>query len=70
MIEKLKRINVKDVAYWVARAWADVRAPTIAKSWKKLLGDNESMETERTDETKETILPLVQRIPCLLYTSQ
>ena len=22
MIEKLKRINVKDVDYWVARAWA------------------------------------------------
>ncbi|XP_028660410.1 jerky protein homolog-like [Erpetoichthys calabaricus] len=63
MIEKLKRVNVKDVAYWVARACADVRAPTIAKSWKKLLGDDESMETESTDQTEETILPLVQRIP-------
>lgn len=63
MIAKLKRINVKDVAYWVARAWDDVRASTIAKSWKKLLGDDESMETESTDETEETILPLVQLIP-------
>ncbi|KAM6459279.1 jerky protein homolog-like [Liasis olivaceus] len=65
MIEKLKCINVKDVAYWVARAWADVRAPTVAKSWKKLLGEDEDeiMETESTDETEESILPLVQRIP-------
>ncbi|KAK9710494.1 hypothetical protein QE152_g25984 [Popillia japonica] len=63
MIEKLKRINVKDAAYWVARAWAGVRASTIVNSWKKLLGDDEGMETESTDEIEETILPLMQRIP-------
>ncbi|KAK9688410.1 hypothetical protein QE152_g30925 [Popillia japonica] len=28
-----------------------------------LLGDDESMETESTDEIEETILPLMQRIP-------
>ncbi|KAJ8889230.1 hypothetical protein PR048_008728 [Dryococelus australis] len=63
MIEKLKRINVKDVAYWVPMAWADVRARTIAKLWMKLLADDESMETQITDETEETFLTLVQRIP-------
>ncbi|KAK9701787.1 hypothetical protein QE152_g30359 [Popillia japonica] len=53
MIEKSKRINVKDVAYWVAMAWAGVRASTIVKSWKKLLGDAESMETESTSTSND-----------------
>nr|XP_016847311.1 PREDICTED: jerky protein homolog-like isoform X1 [Anolis carolinensis] len=71
--EKLKRINVKEVAYWAARAWTDVRAPTIARSWMKLLGEDkdEIMERESTDETEEGILPLVHRIPgCENVSSQ
>ncbi|XP_062829389.1 zinc finger protein with KRAB and SCAN domains 7 [Anolis carolinensis] len=73
MIEKWKNINVKEVAYWVARAWTDVKAPTIARSWKKLLGEDkdEIMERESTDETEESILPLVQRVPgCKNVSSQ
>uniref|UniRef100_H9GL84 HTH CENPB-type domain-containing protein n=1 Tax=Anolis carolinensis TaxID=28377 RepID=H9GL84_ANOCA len=73
MIEKWKHINVKEVAYWVARAWTDVKAPTIARSWKKLLCEDkdEIMERESTNETEESILPLVQRVPgCENVSSQ
>ncbi|XP_060616128.2 jerky protein homolog-like isoform X3 [Anolis sagrei] len=65
IIEKLKRISVKEVAYWVARAWTDVRAPTIARAWKTLLGGDQDdiIKRESTDESEESILPLVQRIP-------
>lgn len=63
LIKKLKSINLKDVAYWVARAWADVGAQTIAKSWHKLLGEDENMAESMLDELHESILPLVQRIP-------
>lgn len=63
MIEKLKPINVKDVAYWVTRA--DVRASIISKSWKKLLCDDESMETEKTNETEENSLPGYEKIVSL-----
>lgn len=60
VIGKLKSINVKDVAYWIARAWADVKASTIAKSWNKLLGENETVEDETSEDS---ILPMVQCIP-------
>lgn len=66
MIERLKCINVKDVAYWVARAWGDVKDQTIVKSWNKLLCENEEGDAdimESTDEDKDSILPLVHRIP-------
>lgn len=60
-IKKLKLINLQDVAHLVARAWANLKATTIAKSWKKLLGEaeDEIMEMESTDETEESIFPLV-----------
>lgn len=63
LVNKLKSINLKDVAYWVARAWADVGAQTIAKSWHKLLGEEDSTDESTPDELQESILPLVQRIP-------
>lgn len=55
MIEKLKPINLKDAAYLIDRAWAQMRSRTIAKSWKKLLEEieDEIIETERTAETEE-----------------
>lgn len=63
LIMKLKSINLKDVAYWVASAWTDVRAETIAKSWHKLLGDDEVIGENVLDDCHQNIMPLVQRFP-------
>ncbi|XP_042295721.1 jerky protein homolog-like [Sceloporus undulatus] len=49
-----------------ALAWGDVKDQTIVKSWNKLLCENEADDAdimESTDEDKDSILPLVHRIP-------
>lgn len=62
-ISKLKAINLKDVSYWIASAWDKVGGQTIARSWNKLLGEDEETTENDPDEVHGTILPLVQRIP-------
>lgn len=34
--EALKQVTLKDVAYWIASAWDEVKTNTIQKSWKNL----------------------------------
>lgn len=64
MIENFKPINLKDFTFLVATAWVDLRATTISKSWKKLLGkvEDEIIEAESTDETEKIIISLFQRM--------
>lgn len=54
-VEQLKSINLKRFAYLVARAWVELMATTIVKSWAKLLGEaeNEIMEKDTTGEEPE-----------------
>lgn len=60
---KLKSINLKDVAYWVASVWVNVGAKTIGRSCYKLLSNDEVIDASIPEEVLENILPLVQRIP-------
>lgn len=62
MIEKLCKINLKDVAYFVAQSWESVGAGTIAKSWNVLLGEKPHSE-ESASEDNESVLPLLKQIP-------
>lgn len=58
LIEKFKCDNLKDVAYSIDGVCADLKVTTIAKSWKKLLGEveDEIMERESRDKTEKSIL--------------
>lgn len=62
MIEKLCKINLKDVAYFVAQSWESVGAGTIAKSWNVLLGEKPHSE-EFASEDNDGVLPLLKQIP-------
>lgn len=60
---KLKSINLKNVTYWVARAWVNEGAGTIVRSSHTLFSDDEVMDKSIPDKVFENILPLVQRTP-------
>lgn len=51
--EKLKKITIKDVIYWVADAWEGISPQLLQKSWGKVWPDF-SIETISKDATKET----------------
>ena len=44
--EFIKTINIKDAVLMSARSWDEVKEPTIAKSWKKLLSSSASPQQE------------------------
>lgn len=68
MVNKLRHLNLKDVAYYVAQAWESVGANTVAKSWKVLLQENvessgdENVQKE-TEPENTSLLPLLQQVP-------
>lgn len=35
--EIIKKLTIKDAVYWIARAWEEATAQSLAKSWNKLL---------------------------------
>lgn len=69
MVEKLRRINLKDVAYDVAQSWESVGANTIAKSWKILLQENQENSPDdenlqqQTEPENTTLLSLLRKVP-------
>uniref|UniRef100_A0A6P7GUH6 Jerky protein homolog-like n=1 Tax=Diabrotica virgifera virgifera TaxID=50390 RepID=A0A6P7GUH6_DIAVI len=65
VIEALKKITVKDVCYWIASAWDDVKVSTIQKSWKKLFNiDNKTQDAQETDDYEvDSIANLANQLP-------
>lgn len=62
--DRLKKITVRDVIYWVAEAWEKCNKTLIQKSWKKLWPSLEFEEHNSPTQTKLTdLIPLVQQIP-------
>lgn len=55
--DNLKKINIKDVIFWVAEAWEEVPAASIAKSWKLLY-----TEPEFDDEDDVPLSIIQQRL--------
>ncbi|XP_039627277.1 jerky protein homolog-like [Polypterus senegalus] len=64
ILDKLKKMNIKDVIYWVAEAWENTRKESLQKSWKNLWPELEFVQTV-FPPTKENceLLQLVKRMP-------
>lgn len=55
MVDKLRHLNLKDIAYYLAESWESVRANTIAKSWNVLKeNENNAPEDENPQQMDRT----------------
>ena len=61
--EKLKKINVKDVIFWVAEAWNNISENCIQKSWKKLWPSLSYEEDPPVEVDVIEFLELMHEIP-------
>jgi hypothetical protein len=55
LIDSMKKINIKDVLYWIADSWNKVKESTLQKSWTKIIVDADVPVEEdvSSDETKD-----------------
>lgn len=63
ILEKLKKINVKDVIYWVAEAWENTSKGAVQKSWKNIWPGLEFVDSALPLVQECELLPLVKKIP-------
>lgn len=64
ILQKLKKITIKDVIYWVAEAWDKTQKGALQKSWKNLWPDLEFVETVFPQEKgRLDLLKLVKQMP-------
>lgn len=62
IVEFLKNTTMKDVVYWVAESWDDIKTETLKKSWNKILKkENNSCNT--TDEHDLVLARLIRKLP-------
>lgn len=60
MIIVFKKINIKDVIFWLGKSWTDIKQSTLQKSWKNITSNlevNENSENGDISEDKDN-LPL------------
>uniref|UniRef100_K7GGY3 HTH CENPB-type domain-containing protein n=1 Tax=Pelodiscus sinensis TaxID=13735 RepID=K7GGY3_PELSI len=62
MLDKLRTVNIKDVIYWIAQSWEEIEPITLARSWRKLILNDENTQ-EMMQENCDNLLPLLQQIP-------
>uniref|UniRef100_A0A6P7GD64 GPI inositol-deacylase n=1 Tax=Diabrotica virgifera virgifera TaxID=50390 RepID=A0A6P7GD64_DIAVI len=58
----LKKITVKDVSYWIASAWDDVRVSTLQKPWRKLFQIEAKGDGKNNNSIAE-IVDLANQLP-------
>ncbi|XP_046684931.1 jerky protein homolog-like, partial [Homalodisca vitripennis] len=64
ILQKLKKITIKDVIFWVAEAWENTSVGALQKSWKNLWPDLQFVEEVVPPEyTDEDIVAQVQGVP-------
>lgn len=63
MLHKIKKVNVKDVAYWAAESWEKVTEQAIRKSWKKLWPTLSFVDTPEDNSGHHPLIELVNEIP-------
>jgi hypothetical protein len=67
VVESLKKINIKDIIYWLTEACDNVKPSTLIKCWKNILcPQNETSKNEMTNEgemAEETLLELAKNLP-------
>lgn len=61
-VDILKKINLKDVIFWIAECWNEIQTYTIARSWK-VLNSVENVETSQTNDNTCDLIQLLQKIP-------
>ncbi len=57
----LKKINMKDVIYWIAEAWHTVPESTLRKAWCKIL--NVQFEENNETENNHNLVKYIKKIP-------
>ena len=70
VVESLKKINLKDIIYWLGESWSDVKESTLKKSWKNITPKNDTTgPTENQDDSDdEDDLPLSHLLNMLPVT--
>uniref|UniRef100_A0A1B6FS75 HTH CENPB-type domain-containing protein n=1 Tax=Cuerna arida TaxID=1464854 RepID=A0A1B6FS75_9HEMI len=63
ILQKLKKITIKDVIFWVAEAWENTSVGALQKSWKNLWPDLQFVEEVVPPVNECELLPLVKKIP-------
>ncbi|XP_046674684.1 tigger transposable element-derived protein 2-like [Homalodisca vitripennis] len=59
----LKKNTVKDVSYWIALAWDDVRVSTLQKSWRKLFQIQTRSNENDNNNCVAEIVNLANQLP-------
>uniref|UniRef100_K7FY89 HTH CENPB-type domain-containing protein n=1 Tax=Pelodiscus sinensis TaxID=13735 RepID=K7FY89_PELSI len=62
MLDKLRTVNIKYYIYWIAQPWEKIVLQTLARSWRKLLSEDENTQ-EMVQENFGNLLPLLQQFP-------
>lgn len=63
LLEKIKRLTVKDVVYWSAESWEGVTQQAIRKSWRKLWTTLDFVDSPDISADRETLLQLANEVP-------
>lgn len=63
IMDFLKTVNVKDVVYWLADSWNEVKQETLNKSWNKILKTPEETENDSDDEDNLPLSHLIRKLP-------
>ncbi|KAK9751913.1 Tc5 transposase DNA-binding domain [Popillia japonica] len=63
LTECLKKLNLKNVVYWIASAWNPVKGRTLEKSWSKLIQHEEGRITEAESDHEESLQQIFTKIP-------
>lgn len=63
LTECLKKLNLKNVVYWIASAWNQVKGRTLQKSWSKLIQHEEGRIIEAESDHEESLQQIFVKIP-------
>lgn len=68
VIDALKKVNVKDVTYWISESWNEIKPETISKSWRKILQETPEVRPDAPtdvyeDEDDVPLSNLIRRLP-------
>ena len=63
VVESLKQINLKDVIYWLAESWDDVKESTVLKSWKNISPKSDNTNDDEENEDDVELVDLLNQLP-------
>lgn len=63
ILQSLKKINIKDVIYWLGEAWDNLKEQLLRKSWKKLWPSLSYIDSPEQADDRTEVLQLMHQIP-------